>query len=93
MISADYVIDEGRDWKITIPKRRVASNSVLIDSKGGENSTELFTILQKVVRLWESQGISNYLVYKSSREANWEMVPYAGTSASTRESSLSFGGW
>lgn len=91
MISADYTIDEGTDWKISIPERRLASNSVLIERKGQENSAELFSMMQKVAKLWEKQGISNYLVYKSSRETSWEMVPYAGTPASTWDKIRAFG--
>ncbi len=91
MISADYVIDEGSDWKISIPQQRLASNSVLIERKGDSNSSELFSMMQKVVRLWEKQGISNYLVYKSSQETGWEMVPYSGNPASTWDKIRAFG--
>src|SRR3569832_753069 len=91
MISADYRIDEGDDWKISITQQRLASNSVLIERKKDENPTDLLSLMQKVATLWRQQGGSNYLVYKSSQESNWEMVPYAGTPSSTWDKICAYG--
>jgi diadenosine tetraphosphate (Ap4A) HIT family hydrolase len=82
MVSSVDCIDEGTDWKITIPQTALSSHSLLIDRKGEENSKELFAMMQKVARFWEKQGICNYLAYKSSLDNGWEMVPTSGNKTS-----------
>lgn len=78
MVTSVDCIDEGSDWKISVPQTALSSHSLLIDRKGEENSKELFSMMQKVARFWEKQGICNYLVYKSSLDTGWEMVPAFG---------------
>ena len=82
MIASVDFIDEGNDWKISIPTQGLASNSLLITPKGEENPSELYQTMQKVAQYWESHGISNYLVYKSSADQSWEMVPTEGQKSS-----------
>lgn len=82
MVSAVLTIDEVSDWKIAIPAKGLASQSVLIERKEKENFAELFQLMQKVARFWEARGINHYLAYTSSQETSWEMVPYQGNPTS-----------
>ncbi len=82
MVSSVDCIDEGTDWKISIPQTALSSNSLLIERKGEANSQELFAMMQKVARFWEKHGIYNYLVYRSSGDPGWEMVPTFGNQSS-----------
>jgi diadenosine tetraphosphate (Ap4A) HIT family hydrolase len=71
-------IEEGTDWKISIPTKALHSNSVLIEQKGDNNFSELYTMMNKVAQFWEQKGIFNYLIYSSSEEHSWEMAPVQG---------------
>ena len=82
MITSMDCIAGGDDWKITIPSHALASNSLQIEPKGQENPSELYKMMQKVAQYWESSGLVNYLVYKSSVDISWEMVPTEGQQTS-----------
>ena len=91
IISSVDCIEQGTDWKITIPTAALASNSLLIEPTSGQpNSSELFKMVQKVAQFWESKGVKNYLVYKSNEDTAWEMVPVQGTKTSFWDRSRAF---
>ncbi|MGH2612030.1 MAG: HIT family protein, partial [Rhabdochlamydiaceae bacterium] len=79
--TVDCIEGEG-DLKNSIPRQALASDSLFIEQKGQENPSELFRMVKKVAQFWEQQGIFNYLVYKSSADQGWEMVPTQGSEQS-----------
>jgi diadenosine tetraphosphate (Ap4A) HIT family hydrolase len=86
IISSVDCIDDGTDWKISIPTQGLASKSLYIERKGDKNPSELFRMMNKVATYWEQKkGIFNYLVYTSSEDQGWEMLPVPGEKSSWRD--------
>lgn len=69
-------IDQGRDWSIFCSDEALALNSLSISPNTSQsNTSELYRLMKKVAQFWEESGVLNYLVYKSSADRGWEMVP------------------
>src|ERR1700733_6189666 len=85
LVQQEAIVYQGRTMKVIVPERPLAPGSLIITSiQNGENEDahkmETYTLIQQIVKLWEKQGVTNYLTYcKSSKDPKslqWEVVPY-----------------
>src|ERR1700733_5748481 len=82
------MVYQGNTMKIVLPESPLAEGSVkIIPLSGVQNfsdwqdfeNAEAYQLIQRVVQVWETKGITDYLVYgKQSNDStfDWEVVPY-----------------
>ena len=90
LINEETVVYQGKTMKAIVPDCPLALGSVKIlpnsDTRNfvewqDFNEREAYEVLQNTVRIWEQNGVTNYLIYgKESEQAksifSWEIVPY-----------------
>ncbi|MBA3723102.1 MAG: HIT family protein [Parachlamydiaceae bacterium] len=90
-IKEDVCVYEGKTMKIIVPERCLGAGSMQIKPKNdaidniskweSENRAEAKELIQKVVGVWEKNGISDYLIYGKNTDSskssfNFEVIPY-----------------
>lgn len=82
------VIFRGKHVQLILPEHPLADGAVQVQShlKGRrfvdwtrEEGAEAYELMQKIVKLWEKGGITNYMVLgeeNPEKPFSWEMVPY-----------------
>lgn len=83
----DTVIMQGKTINVIVPKSPLAMGSVQIIKKldvEQPNQQEMYEIHQKILRVFEEQGIDSYLRYRVSTTPGryWEIIPFSKNSSS-----------
>ncbi|MDN3506650.1 MAG: HIT family protein [Simkaniaceae bacterium] len=78
------VIESFRDVDISVSKRPLSYGALDVSSRKDHTLEQwttaedksAFAAMQKGVRVWEKDGIEQYLIYGKSQSSKWELVPF-----------------
>lgn len=90
--AADAIVYEGRTMRVLIPECPLAQGSLKIEPKvpathfsewSSENDAETYSLIKKISRVWDKQGIDFFDYGKESdavhSKFSWEVVPFPKT--------------
>lgn len=86
-MAEDIVLHEGKTMKVILPANPLADQSIRLEPMSAHmrwqdwtkaEEIESYEFLQKIVKIWEAQGIRDYIVLGTSSEAKfcWHVIPF-----------------